>query len=134
MRLVKLIRNICLLREKVVLVVLGKFERKVVVAGLLHEVLVDYGVEGLDVAEAGNVIGWLTVALEGVQDGRDVRSLVIRALEVHDISGHLNHLLGKASCLKKRLDSVDNEFDLRDFILAKVLAAEGTMSVLDGHP
>jgi hypothetical protein len=29
---------------------------------------------------------------------------------------------------------VDNELDLRDFILAKVLAAEGTMSVLDGHP
>lgn len=126
--------DIGLLREKVVLVVLGKLEGEIVVAGLLHEVLVNDGVEGLDVAELGDVVGGLGVTLEGVKDHGDVGGLVSWALKVCDVSGHINNLLGKASGLKERLDVIDDELELLLLVLAKVLASEGAVGVLDGHP
>jgi len=123
-----------LFREKVVSLVLSKFIRQVVVTSLLHEALVNNGIELLDTGKLGYIISWLFVILKSVENAFNISSLVAWSLIVSDVVCHGDDLLNEWTVLKKRADTLNNEVNLEGFIFSKVLALEGSMGVLDAHP
>jgi len=113
---------------------LSKFIRQVVVTSLLHEALVNNGIELLDTGKLGYIISWLFVILKSVENAFNISSLVAWSLIVSDVVCHGDDLLNEWTVLKKRADTLNNEVNLEGFIFSKVLALEGSMGVLDAHP